>query len=134
MNSEDQTTLSTRLTFALAEKGVTQTELARKIGIKKQTIQYLCASGTNRSKFSYDIAHALDINVDWLITGTGAMNFCHTKDDKLLLDKSKTSRVSARVKISSGKWLSASTNCRCFAPCNWPLRSCERVFKINNPF
>jgi DNA-binding XRE family transcriptional regulator len=57
-------TLSSRLLQALGERGISQAELARKIGLKRQSIQYLCTSGTNKTKFAHDIAAALDINVD----------------------------------------------------------------------
>ena len=66
-------TLSDRLTYALKETNTTQTELAKRINVKKQSIQYLCSSGTNKSKFAYDIAHALNIDVEWLIEGKGDM-------------------------------------------------------------
>ncbi|MCP4476269.1 MAG: hypothetical protein GY821_17265 [Gammaproteobacteria bacterium] len=47
--------LSKRLTHALEILGISQAELARKIHVRRQSIQYLCSSGINRSKFSYDI-------------------------------------------------------------------------------
>ena len=66
-------TLSDRLCYALSKLGTSQAELARRINVKRQAIQYLCASGINKSKFAYHIAEALAINAEWLITGRGNM-------------------------------------------------------------
>lgn len=65
--------LSTRLTFAMRKLGVNQSDLARRIGIKPQAIQYLCTSNAERSRFAFDIADSLGINLDWLIAGKGRM-------------------------------------------------------------
>lgn len=75
--TEDQdkhlATLSERLSYALKYTKVSQSELARRIGIKQQAIQYLCASNATKSKFTYEIADALDIRSDWLAQGKGSM-------------------------------------------------------------
>ena len=47
---------------------------------------------------------------------------------KLLFDKSSTSSVSAKLKISSGNVFSSSTNCRRVAPTSLPLLSSVRLF------
>jgi len=70
---QDKETLSVRLAQAMRLLNISQSELARRIGIKPQVIQYLCTSNATRSKFSFDIADALGINVDWLIAGHGKM-------------------------------------------------------------
>lgn len=71
MLDEKMNTLSDRLVFALQKTGISQAELARKIGVKRQAIQYLCKTQTTKSKLSHDIAEALGINIDWLISGEG---------------------------------------------------------------
>lgn len=63
--------LSERLKFALKILGVSQTELAKKIDVKPQVIQYLCAASSQKSKFIFDIAKALNIDALWLATGRG---------------------------------------------------------------
>jgi SOS-response transcriptional repressor LexA len=73
MQDQDNKTLSTRLVYAMNILGVNQSELARRIGVKPQVIQYLCTSNATRSKFAFDIADALGLNVDWLIAGQGRM-------------------------------------------------------------
>lgn len=65
--------LSSRLLYALNRQKISQSELARKIGVKPQVIQYLCTGNANKSKFSYEIAIALEINPNWLIAGKGPM-------------------------------------------------------------
>lgn len=65
-------TLSDRLKFALKILGVSQTDLAKQIRVKPQIIQYICSSGAEKSKFTFDIAEALNIDVLWLATGKGA--------------------------------------------------------------
>lgn len=63
--------LSERLKFTLKVLGITQTELAKKINVKPQIIQYLCTGNAEKSKFTFDIAEALKIDVIWLATGKG---------------------------------------------------------------
>lgn len=87
MEEQDLSTLSKRLVYALEKTGTTQTELARKINVRKQAVQYLCASGTDKSKFAYDIAQALNINVDWLVTGKGEMMLKESPEQRLLSEQ-----------------------------------------------
>lgn len=70
MNNENKN-LSERLRFALKILGVSQTELAKRINVKPQIIQYLCASNAEKSKFTFYIAEALKIDVSWLAIGKG---------------------------------------------------------------
>lgn len=69
--TENFDNLSTRLKYALSKLGVSQTELARRINVKPQVIQYLCSSKSHKSKFSSEIAEALNIDFSWLATGRG---------------------------------------------------------------
>ncbi len=109
-----ETSLSSRLTYALKRLQISQSELARKVGVKPQVIQYLCTSNANKSKFAYEIAAALEVNAEWLVTGKGPMLFAlpaeHPKVPLLLwhqvgnwLNKNKTFTVNADnfVNISS---------------------------------
>lgn len=63
--------LSERLRYALKLLKVSQTDLAKQINIKPQAIQYLCASNSQKSKFTFEIADALNIDFSWLATGKG---------------------------------------------------------------
>lgn len=64
---------SDRLTYALEKREITQSELARKIGVKPQAIQYLCQKG-KRSVHTNKICEILHINPAWLTEGIGEMN------------------------------------------------------------
>lgn len=70
---QDKENFSARLTHAMRTLDISQSELARRIGVKPQAIQYLCTSNATRSKFAFDIADALRINADWLVAGQGKM-------------------------------------------------------------
>lgn len=65
--------LGTRVKQMLKEKGMTQAELARLVGVKQQTISYICSaeSPAQTSRYSSQIANALGINPVWLTTGQG---------------------------------------------------------------
>lgn len=71
--SDELSNLSERLLHALRVLGVTQTELARRINVKQQAIQYLCSSKAKKSGFTYEIADALNISSIWLGSGVGSM-------------------------------------------------------------
>jgi ribosome-binding protein aMBF1 (putative translation factor) len=73
MNKQEVNTLSDRLSHALVTLEISQAELARRINVKRQAVQYICTNALTKSKFAYDIAEALGINVSWLITGAGEM-------------------------------------------------------------
>jgi SOS-response transcriptional repressor LexA len=70
-----EASLSSRLAYALERLRISQSELARRVGVKPQIIQYLCTGNATKSKFAYEIASALEINPDWLIAGKGPMLF-----------------------------------------------------------
>jgi phage repressor protein C with HTH and peptisase S24 domain len=69
----DTNTLSHRLRYAMRLYSMSQSELARKIGVKPQVIQYLCTGNIKSSRFTYEIADALNINHSWLAAGEGEM-------------------------------------------------------------
>lgn len=70
---KDLNNLSMRLKFALKMLNVSQTDLAKKINVKPQVIQYLCASQSQKSKFTCEIAEALNIDFLWLASGKGTV-------------------------------------------------------------
>jgi len=67
-------TLSGRLSYALRVCNMSQAELARRVGIKQQSVQYLCSNKAEKSKYSDSFAKALEISSTWLLTGRGHMN------------------------------------------------------------
>jgi SOS-response transcriptional repressor LexA len=65
--------LGNRLKQALASRGITQSKLAKEIGVSQQSIQYLSSGKARKSGHTASIARALNISVDWLEKGIGQM-------------------------------------------------------------
>lgn len=65
------TTLSERLTALMAEKGLSQAELARMIGVKQPSIFKILSGQTLNPKNILEIAAALNVDPHWLKTGEG---------------------------------------------------------------
>ncbi|MBM7074436.1 LexA family transcriptional regulator [Shewanella sp. 202IG2-18] len=64
-------TISERLDYALKQAGWSQSELARRSGVKQQSISRVCTGRTHNSRFLVRICQELGVNPDWLNTGTG---------------------------------------------------------------
>lgn len=65
------TTLSERLTALMTEKGLSQAELARMIGVKQPSIFKILSGQTLNPKNILEIATALNVDPHWLKTGEG---------------------------------------------------------------
>lgn len=65
--------LGARIRQVLAEKHLTQAQLARLVGVKQQTISYICAtdSPASTSRYATKIAQVLGVNPSWLQSGEG---------------------------------------------------------------
>jgi SOS-response transcriptional repressor LexA len=63
--------LGKRIKAVLADKGISQAELARLVGVKQQTINYITQSDAGASRYAGRIAEALGVNPHWLTTGRG---------------------------------------------------------------
>ena len=87
-------TLSDRLNYAIKITGVTQAELARQISIKPQVIHYLCSSKAKSSRFTFELAHALGVNTEWLATGNGVMLLKDDSEHVLLTSQKKLAVLS----------------------------------------
>lgn len=72
-NDKQLNTFSKRLKFTMEYRGTTQAELAREININPAAIQYLLASNAKSSRFTFELANALNVNSKWLATGIGTM-------------------------------------------------------------
>ena len=64
-------TLSERLTSLMYEKGISQAELARVIGIKQPSVFKILSGETRNPKKILEIATALNVDPHWLKTGEG---------------------------------------------------------------
>lgn len=65
------TTLSERLTSLMNEKGISQAELARLIGIKQPSVFKILNGETRNPKKILEIATVLNVDPHWLKTGEG---------------------------------------------------------------
>lgn len=71
---DDWTTYAGRLNWAMHQAGKTnQSELARAVGVKPQSIQYLCrrGAGAQGSKHTAALAQALNVSPRWLARNEG---------------------------------------------------------------
>ena len=87
VNEQALNTFSDRLVYALDKMAISQTKLANKINVSRQAIQYLCSQRVEKTKFAHDIADALEINVDWLVSGCGEMLLEQSLEQKLLSEQ-----------------------------------------------
>lgn len=67
-------TFGERVRLLLQERGISQAELARRVGTKQQTISYLVKGNgaAQTSRYSAKIADILGVNPLWLQTGEGS--------------------------------------------------------------
>ena len=73
-NSNEWGSYTGRLLWAMQQAGKTnQSELARAVGVKPQSIQYLCdtQSGARGSSHTPSLARELGVEAEWLATGLG---------------------------------------------------------------
>jgi SOS-response transcriptional repressor LexA len=68
--------LGARIREVLSQKGLTQAQLARLVGVKQQTISYICAadSPASTSRYATKIAQVLGVNPSWLQSGEGGQH------------------------------------------------------------
>lgn len=68
--------LGARIRRVLAEKNLSQAQLARLVGVKQQTISYICAtdSPASTSRYATKIAQVLGVNPSWLQSGEGGQH------------------------------------------------------------
>lgn len=62
-------TLGERLKKALQDADLTQVELAEKLGISQQAVQFICSGRTKHSKHIEKIAKILNVSPEWLTFG-----------------------------------------------------------------
>ena len=69
----DNETIGERLRRARKKAGLTQKQLAEKSGVTQVTISHLETGITNKTSQAYELASALGVRTDWLLTGQGPM-------------------------------------------------------------
>ena len=71
---EDTESLSSRIFFCLKYRNISQTELAKAIGVTPQNIQALCSGKIKKSRHINEIAAYLNVDPFWLATGSSTSN------------------------------------------------------------
>lgn len=66
-------TFGDRLKKARQAAGLSQSELARRVGVRPQTIQFIEAGGVKKPRYTVEIALQLKVNPEWLANGRGSM-------------------------------------------------------------
>ncbi len=66
-------TLAQRLRYARERLGLSQSELARRTGLRPQAVQFIEAGRVQRPRNLLDLASVLAVNPEWLLFGRGAV-------------------------------------------------------------
>jgi transcriptional regulator with XRE-family HTH domain len=66
-------TLAKRLRYAREQAGLSQSSLARQVGIKPQAIQFIEAGNVRRPRNLVEIAAVLGVAPEWLLLGKGRL-------------------------------------------------------------
>lgn len=64
-------TLAKRLRYARERGGLTQSELARRVGLRPQAVQFIEAGHVRRPRSLVELAQVLGVNAGWLLLGRG---------------------------------------------------------------
>jgi len=75
---EAVSTFPDRLRQAMARAKISQSKLARTVGIKQPSVNFLLKPGAQGSKHVAKIANVLKVNVEWLADGVGDMEISAT--------------------------------------------------------
>ncbi|MGG2141718.1 helix-turn-helix domain-containing protein [Symbiopectobacterium sp. RP] len=65
----NDSTLATRIKERRKALDITQTELAERVGMRQQSIQYLESGKGNRTSFILELAKVLRCDPNWLLNG-----------------------------------------------------------------
>ncbi|HBA32901.1 MAG TPA: hypothetical protein DCZ12_02050 [Gammaproteobacteria bacterium] len=99
----------TRLKSAIKNAGMTQNSLADALGIKQQSVQYLCSGKARTSKHILDIGRILNVSPEWLINGQTAAE-----------EKKATYAATAPVKVYTAQELDSGDSAKAEFICPFP--------------
>lgn len=100
--------LGHRVKLAREQKGLSQAQLAEKVGMSQSAVHLLEKRDSDSSKFLYELSIALDVSTEWLKTGYPsikqniAINNVSLIPEKLL---EKRADVPLLTWVSAGAWL-----------------------------
>lgn len=76
-------TFAERLNAAMAAAGMSQGQLAEKVGISQPAIQKMTSGKTNGSRKMVELARALSVDPEWLSSGVGKSNNSMGKESSI---------------------------------------------------
>ncbi len=79
----DMKTFADRLNAAMSAAGISQGQLAEKVGISQPAIQKMTSGKTAGSRKMVELAHALNVRPEWLSSGVGSMQGESRKDSSI---------------------------------------------------
>lgn len=79
-------TLAKRLRYAREQANLSQSALARQVGIKPQAIQFMEAGQVRRPRNLLEIAQVLSVSPEWLLLGKGRMEFLNIEEPQARYD------------------------------------------------
>lgn len=79
----DMKTFADRLNAAMSAAGISQGQLAEKVGISQPAIQKMTSGKTAGSRKMVELAHALNVRPEWLSSGVGSMQSEGRKDSSI---------------------------------------------------
>lgn len=94
--------LAKRLRYAREQAGLSQSGLARRVGIRPQAIQFIEAGEVRRPRNTVEIAMALGVSAEWLLLGKGRMDALHLQETPGRYD---TSGLSAEAIALARAWM-----------------------------
>lgn len=73
----NESNLGQRIKLRREKLGLTQDQVAQKVGITQQCYQEVEAGGVNKSRYLYELSIALECDMAWLLSGTDNSNIEH---------------------------------------------------------
>lgn len=83
MKPFDTTTLGGRIAIARKARRLTQADLAKLAGITQSSVALLENGSSKTSHNAVELAQALEVPVEWLLNGEGAVDACAEKDSPI---------------------------------------------------
>lgn len=101
MKAFDTTTLGGRIATARRARKLTQTDLAKLVGITQSSVALLESGSSKSSHNAIELAEALRVPVDWLINGEGPAPFADTSGSSTHNDSGESIVLTAQKSLGS---------------------------------
>lgn len=97
--------IGVRAKFRRDEIGLTQAELADKVGTSQQAIEQLEGGKTKRPRYLPELAEVLGVSIDWLLNGSA--NSLTGDNFKIIRPYTKAKAFPVLSKVQAGAWAEA---------------------------